>query len=167
MVTLRRDHNGNFSARKRLPADVADEYGRRYGQRFEAKFFAAASKGTAEAKRLFQEWEAEVAKRVAAIRAAQRGEGIDLSRKEALGLAGEWYKLVCRSKALRELVDIISLLFERAIDFFRIGHAAAPTCWSFISRAARPNSASRARREKPPRGWADPARSVETCLDRL
>jgi hypothetical protein len=55
MVTLRRDYNGNFSARKRLPADVANEYGRRYGQRFEAKFFAAASKGTAEAKRLFQQ----------------------------------------------------------------------------------------------------------------
>jgi integrase len=91
MVSLRRDDNGNFSARKRLPNDVREEYGRRYGQRFEAKFFVAADRGQAEAKRLFAEWEAEVANRVAAIRAAQRGEGIDLSRKDALGLAGEWY----------------------------------------------------------------------------
>jgi len=65
MVTLRRDQNGNFTARKRLPADVGDEYRRLYGQRHEAKFFVSASKGTAEAKRLFQEWEAEVARRIA------------------------------------------------------------------------------------------------------
>jgi hypothetical protein len=72
MVTLRRDHNENFGARKRLPADVASNTGAGTAS-FEAKLFAAASKGTAEAKRLFQEWEAEVAKRVAAallIRAA-------------------------------------------------------------------------------------------------
>jgi hypothetical protein len=91
MVTLRRDSNGNFSARKRLPDEVRDGYGQRCGQRVEVKFFAHASKGTAEAKRLFHEWEAEVAQRIAGIRAAQRGEGIDLSRKDALGLAGEWY----------------------------------------------------------------------------
>jgi hypothetical protein len=50
MVSLRQDTKGNFSARKRLPNDVRDEYGRRHGQRFEAKFFAAASTGAAEAK---------------------------------------------------------------------------------------------------------------------
>jgi integrase len=92
MVTLRRDDNGNFTARKRLPADVANEYGRLYGQRHEAKLFVAAGKGATDAKRLFAEWEAEVAKRVAAIRAEQRGEGIDLSPKDAFGLAGEWYR---------------------------------------------------------------------------
>ena len=91
MVALRQDSRGNFSARKRLPDDVREEHGRLYGQRFEAKFFAAASKGAAEAERLFHEWQAEVAKRIAGIRAAQRGEGIDLTPKDALGLAGDWY----------------------------------------------------------------------------
>jgi hypothetical protein len=38
-----------------------------------------------------REWEAEVASRIAAIRGAQRGEGIDLTRKDAVGFAGEWY----------------------------------------------------------------------------
>ena len=56
MVTLRRDDNGNFTARKRLPADVANEYGRLYGQRHEAKLFVAAGKGATDAKRLFAEW---------------------------------------------------------------------------------------------------------------
>jgi hypothetical protein len=37
MVTLRQDTKGNFGARKRLPDDVREEYGRRHGQRFEAK----------------------------------------------------------------------------------------------------------------------------------
>jgi hypothetical protein len=36
MVTLKKDSNGNFSARKRLPEDVREEYGRQFGQRFEA-----------------------------------------------------------------------------------------------------------------------------------
>ena len=38
MVMLRQDDKGNFNARKRLPDDVREEYGRRHGQRFEAKF---------------------------------------------------------------------------------------------------------------------------------
>ena len=51
MVSLRQDGRGNFSARKRLPDDVREEYSRRYGQRFEVKFYAAANTGAAEAKR--------------------------------------------------------------------------------------------------------------------
>jgi hypothetical protein len=42
MVSLRQDSNGNFIARKRLPEDVREEYGRRYGARHEAKFSASA-----------------------------------------------------------------------------------------------------------------------------
>ena len=91
MVTLRQDGKGNFSARKRLPDNVREEYGRLYGARFEAKFFAPASIGTHNAKQKFREWEAEVASRIAVIRAAQRGEGTDLTHKDAVGLAGEWY----------------------------------------------------------------------------
>jgi hypothetical protein len=64
MVTISQDAKGNFTARKRLPDDVREEYARRHGQRFEAKFFAAASTGAAEAKRLFREWETEVTARI-------------------------------------------------------------------------------------------------------
>jgi len=38
MTTLRQDDKGNYIARMRLPDDVRDEYGRRYGARHEAKF---------------------------------------------------------------------------------------------------------------------------------
>jgi hypothetical protein len=92
MVGLRQDAKGNFSARKRLPNDVREEYGRRHGQRFEAKFFAAAKTGAALAKRLFREWEDEIDARIEAIRAERTGEGISLTPRQARALAGEWYE---------------------------------------------------------------------------
>jgi integrase len=92
MVSLRQDAKGNFSARKRLPDDVREEYGRRHGQRLEAKFFAAARKGAAEAKRLFREWESEVDAHIEAIRAERTGEGVSLTPQQARALAGEWYE---------------------------------------------------------------------------
>ena len=91
-VSLRQDTNGNFRARKRLPDDVREEYGQRYGQRREAKFFAFAKSGTAAARQLFRDWEAEVNGRIAAIRAERTGEGIALTPRQARALAGEWYE---------------------------------------------------------------------------
>ena len=91
MVKLHQDGKGNYSARKRLPDDVREEYGRLYGPRLEAKFSASVNVGRQAAQQKFREWETEVATQIAAIRASQRGEGIDLTRKDALALAGEWY----------------------------------------------------------------------------
>jgi len=68
MVRLRQDRNGNYIARKRLPDDVWDEYGRLHKARFEAKFFAHASVGPNAAKQKFREWDAEVTARIDAIR---------------------------------------------------------------------------------------------------
>ena len=91
MLRLRQDRSGNYISRKRLPDDVRDEYGRRYGPRLEAKFFARADVGAPAAKQKFREWDAEVTARIDAIRAERKGEGIALTRQQARGLAGEWY----------------------------------------------------------------------------
>ncbi|HEV3160401.1 MAG TPA: hypothetical protein VGZ89_10505 [Xanthobacteraceae bacterium] len=91
MVRLRQDSKGNYSARKRLPDDVREEYGRRYGPRFEAKFSVPASAGAHAAKQKFREWDAEIEGRIAAIRAERNGEGIALTPQQARALAGEWY----------------------------------------------------------------------------
>jgi integrase len=91
MVTLRQDSRGNFVSRKRLPDAVREEYGRLYGARFEAKFFARASVGKQVALRKYREWATEVEQRIEAIKKAQRGEGMDLDREQAAALAGEWY----------------------------------------------------------------------------
>jgi hypothetical protein len=92
MVKLRQDNNGNYIARKRLPDDVRDEYGRLHKARFEAKFFARASVGANAAKQKFREWDAEVTARIDAIRAERKGEGITLTRQQARALAREWYQ---------------------------------------------------------------------------
>ena len=92
MAHLHQKSNGSYSARKRLPNDVREEYGRLYGARFEAKFSAPASVSRHAAVQRFCTWEAEVAQRIETIRRVQRGEGIDLDRKQAVALAGEWYK---------------------------------------------------------------------------
>ncbi len=55
MVSLRLDSRGNFIARKRLPDDVREEYGKLYGARFEAKFSARASLGKQSAQQKFHE----------------------------------------------------------------------------------------------------------------
>ena len=91
MVTLRQDSRGNYSARKRLPDDVREEYGKLYRARFEAKFSARGSLGKEAAQQKFHQWATEVEQRIEAIRKAQRGEGIDLDREQTAALAGEWY----------------------------------------------------------------------------
>ena len=77
MVKLRQDGNGKYLARKRLPDDVREEYGRRYKAHHEAKFSAPASDGPHIAKQKFREWDAEITARIEAIRAERKG---DLSR---------------------------------------------------------------------------------------
>ena len=70
---------------------MRDEYGRLYGARYEAKFFAPKTTKSHEAKRLYGKWLAEVEGRIAAIRAERDGTGRTLTRAEARKLAGEWY----------------------------------------------------------------------------
>ncbi len=92
MARLNRRPSGAFIARKGIPRDVQAEYQRLYGQAWEAKFSAHARTPVAEAKAQHNEWLAEIENRIAAIRAAQRGEGRPLTIREAHGLAGEWYR---------------------------------------------------------------------------
>ncbi len=91
MVGLKRNANGSWGARKRLPDDVREEYAALYGPRLEAKFHAAAGKDPHDLKRQFGDWLAEVEGRIGAIRARRKGEGIALTRQQARALAGEWY----------------------------------------------------------------------------
>jgi integrase len=92
MASLAQDSKGNYKARKRLPDDVRDEYGRLYGARYEAKFFAPKTSKAHEVKRLYGNWLAEVEGRIAAIRADRDGTGRTLTRVEARKLAGDWYE---------------------------------------------------------------------------
>jgi hypothetical protein len=88
MASLQRTSSGAYKSRKRIPDDVRADYKRLYGQALEAKFYLAPGATEGRARQRHAEWLAEHEGRVKAIRAAQRGEGIDLTPKDALGLAG-------------------------------------------------------------------------------
>jgi integrase len=90
-IKLYSKRTGGFSARKRIPKDVRSEYSRLHGKSSE-EWFSTGPVGLAEAKRKVQEWSAEIETRIANIRATRTGDGQSLSRKQALALAGEWYK---------------------------------------------------------------------------
>ena len=91
MPRLAQDTKGNYRARKRLPDDVREEYGRLYGPSLEARFSAPASTKPHVAKQRYGDWLSEVERRIAAIRAERKGEGISLTPRQARALAGEWY----------------------------------------------------------------------------
>lgn len=83
--------SGAALARQVIPADVREEYARLYGVRWEERWRGEPGTSATESKRLYGEWVAKISGRIEAIRAAQRGDGINLTRVEALALAGEWY----------------------------------------------------------------------------
>jgi hypothetical protein len=79
-------------SRYAIPDDVRDEYLRLHGKRREERWRAEPRTSEGQRKRSYSEFVAEISGRIEAIRAAKRGDGIDLSHKEAVALAGEWYR---------------------------------------------------------------------------
>jgi integrase len=91
MITPRISKSHSIIVRKGIPKDVRADYERLYGQRWEAKLTLPAGTKPHEAKLRVSEFTATVETQIAAIRAAQRGEGQSLTQRQALALAGEWY----------------------------------------------------------------------------
>jgi hypothetical protein len=92
MAALARSKSGVYTARKAIPRDAQDEYARLYGTRWEEKLTLPASLRPQEAKARYGEWLFEVEGRITAIRAGSRGDRRSLSQKQAMALAGEWYR---------------------------------------------------------------------------
>jgi hypothetical protein len=83
--------SGTVIARQVIPADIRDDYKRLYGVAWEERWRAEPGTPAAECKRRYGECNAEITGRFEALRAAKRGDGINLSFKDAVALAGEWY----------------------------------------------------------------------------
>jgi integrase len=77
-------------SRKAIPADVRDEYAKRFGKRREERFYRPLGDARIALAK-FREWQSDIEARFASIRAERTGEGRALSVKEARALAGEWY----------------------------------------------------------------------------
>jgi integrase len=92
MATLRRRKSGAWGARITIPTDVRADYQARYSKHVEEVFYAGPDCPRQRAQVLFSEWQADIKSRIATLRAQQRGEGHDLTQREARALAGEWYR---------------------------------------------------------------------------
>jgi hypothetical protein len=91
MVALGRAADGRWFARKGIPEDVREAYGRLYGVKREAHLKLPANTPRHEAKVRLGEWQAEIETRIATLRAQRNGEGQPLTRINAIALAGSWY----------------------------------------------------------------------------
>lgn len=91
MPALSRAKNGDWFARKVIPADVRDAYQRAYGLRQEERFRLTTDKSAGEAKVAYAEWVADIEGRIAALRSAASGAPLDLSHRQLHELVGRWY----------------------------------------------------------------------------
>jgi hypothetical protein len=92
MARMARAKSGSFKAPKGIPKDARDAYQALYGKRHEELFRAPPDCSPQRAKALHGAWLEEIESRIATIRAKQRGEGHDLTQRQARALAGEWYR---------------------------------------------------------------------------
>ena len=92
-VQLKPAPRGGFVARKAIPRDVAEAYGRLFGHgklQWEA-WFNSGPVSFQTAKQRHRDWSNVIEARIANIRAERKGEGLSLTAQEARALAGEWY----------------------------------------------------------------------------
>lgn len=92
MTTLSKAKNGDWFARKGIPADVRSSYQRAYGVRQEERFRRPAELSSGEAKAAFADWVAEVEGRITLLRSAQAGEAQQLTHRQLHALIGRWYE---------------------------------------------------------------------------
>jgi hypothetical protein len=92
-VQLKPAVRGGFIARKAIPRDVAEAYGRLFGPgktQWEA-WFNSGPVSFLTAKQRHRDWSNLIEGRIANIRAERKGEGRTLTAQEARALAAEWY----------------------------------------------------------------------------
>jgi hypothetical protein len=92
MTTLRRAPNGDWFARKEVPADVRLAYKAAFGVSQEVRFRSPAGTREGQAKQEFRDWDAEVSSRIERLRAEAKGEGLpSLTQRQTHAIAGDWY----------------------------------------------------------------------------
>lgn len=92
MAGLVRTKTGAWKGRKSIPKDVREDHHALYGRSWEELFNRPAGHPAQRARVEFSEWQAEIDNRIATLSAKRRGEGRNITRREAQALAGEWYR---------------------------------------------------------------------------
>jgi integrase len=85
---------GSYSARVRIPQDIADDYAKAFGPRSSDRktWPAKAGLSAEEVQELCGEWVRMIEGRFKALRRAKAGQHDILSHREVHALAGEWYR---------------------------------------------------------------------------
>src|SRR5262249_23533245 len=91
MAKLKRRKSGAWGSRITIPKDVRTDYQALYRKHVDELFYAPPDCPPQRAQVLFSQWQADIKNRIATLRAKQRGEGHDLTQREARAVAGEWY----------------------------------------------------------------------------
>jgi integrase len=91
MTTLSKATNGDWFARKAIPADVREAYQAAYKVRREERFRRSSSLPQGHAKADFRDWDAEITSRIEALRAKAADSEIRLTPRQISALAGQWY----------------------------------------------------------------------------
>jgi hypothetical protein len=92
LASMTRAKSGAYSVRKAIPADVRPEYKRLFGLSSEATLTLPPTMRPQEAKARQAEFLATIERRIQAIREGNAGRTRPLSERQALALAGEWYR---------------------------------------------------------------------------
>lgn len=96
VVSLARKKSGKWYARKAIPADVREAYGKR-----EEKQSWPATLAEGQAKAELAAWLAPIEDRIAALRAHRTLATVTLTRRQSVKLAGEWYRAKVESEEPR------------------------------------------------------------------
>lgn len=91
MTSIRRASNGDWFARKVIPADVREAYSKAFGTGREERFRRTAETTDTRAKAEFRDWDASICSRIDALRAATTGAAISLTHRQIHALVGDWY----------------------------------------------------------------------------
>jgi len=92
MTSLKRKNNGDWFARKGIPADVRDSYKLAYGKSQEERFTRASSITASMAKVEFSDWLAEIEERINRLRNAINNIEHILTHRQMHALVGRWYE---------------------------------------------------------------------------
>lgn len=119
MTSLTRAKNGDWFARKAIPEALRESYKAAFGVSQEERFRRPASISMGQAKQELRDWDAEITGRIERLRAQGTGAGLELTYREALGLAGKWYGwFIARHEPEPGSADGWDLLLQRLEDAY-------------------------------------------------
>jgi integrase len=108
--------SGGWYARKRIPEDVQDAYGKLYGVQWEERL-TLGPMAPGKARASHRDWLNEIEARIANVRAERKGDGQTLTPKQARALSGAWYHwYVERHQARPRSAEHWDLVMDRIND---------------------------------------------------